>query len=147
MLIRVFGGVYFFLGVLKLQNLLFAKDAMLDYLQSPNPIFYFLTNKPILLAAAVVELIVGLFLMFPRMSLRTSAKMLVWVSAVTIGYKIGLTLVHYKGPCGCLLGINSLLPISIAAQKIIADVILGCAILLGICAMVSVKSEPPPDAG
>jgi hypothetical protein len=138
-IIRLFGLTYFVLGLLKLHGLLFPVDAMVDYLGMPNPILFFFTNQMVLITAAFIEIPVGLFILISKRELRTLAGVLLWITAIAICYKFGLAAVHYKGPCGCLLGINRFLPISTATQKSLSDIILVAALIASLTAMCYAK--------
>lgn len=137
--IRLFGVIYVALGLLKLHNLSFPRDVTLEYLHLANPIFPVATNQVILMFAGVVELIAGFFLVFFKGPLKTVSYTLLWLVGITFAYKIGLLIIQYKGPCGCMLGINKLLPISMATQKWLSDIILIAALITSVVSLLYAK--------
>ena len=104
------------LGHLKLLGLLERND----FLVLTNAIFAPLTNVTIVGIAGLVEIAVGLVALVSRKQL-TGAWLLLWLSCGMMAYKLGLALVGYKGPCGCLLGITRLVPLPTGLQREIAD--------------------------
>lgn len=139
-----------FIGIIKLHGLLFPAPEMREYLRLSNPIFFFLSNRIVLFAAALTEIGVGSFaLRSSHYSLRTRSGLLVWACVIALAYKLGLAVVHYKGPCGCLLGLNRFLPLTIGHQKALADVILISTLVLSLFAfgLTLLKRYQPKLAG
>lgn len=136
LLIRVVSLLYLSIGLLKLHGLAFPADTMGVYLGLSNPIVFFLTNRVILAAAALVEVIVGLAGLNLKLPLNLRAGFLFWLCIVAFAYKIGLAIVDYKGPCGCLLGLNRFLPLSVGTQKSLADIILIVTVFVSLAVLI-----------
>lgn len=131
-IVRCLGVTYLCLGILKLHGLLFPQEVMQAYLSVSNPIIPFLANQTVLMVAAAAEILVGLYVLFSRNSLSASCGLLLWLCAITMCYKLILVIVHYQGPCGCLLGIDRFLPIPIATQKLVSDIILLASLVISL---------------
>lgn len=123
-IIRFFALIYFVLGILKLHGILSPQEVMIEYLRLPNPIFSFLTNEMVLGFASALELFTGGYVLFSKNTNLFRSSMLLWLACITLFYKASLVVVHYKGPCGCLLGISRLLPISVSLQRSLSDLFL-----------------------
>ena len=122
--VRLLGFIFVCLGALKLQGILFPEGAVMEYLGLTNPIVFFLSNRTVLSLAAIVEVIIGIVAVRGQRPVSIRAGMLLWLALATLAYKTGLTLVHYHGPCGCLLGINRFLPLRAGTQRWVADFII-----------------------
>lgn len=147
--LRLMGGVFLMLGILKFLGLNFGTDHVVaSYLGFPNPIFGFLTNWTVFAIAACAEIAVGWHAL--RGNGLRRASFLLWISSAAVLYKIGLIYVKYRGPCGCLFGINTILPLSTATQRSVSDVILITAFLLSAVTMVycflSARHQPVEKA-
>jgi len=121
---RLFGLLLLALGTLKLLDLMFPSPKLLEYLSLANPILSLFSNRSVLFAASFVEICVGCYLLTSRQHVAIHSGLLLWLVVVALCYRIGLAAVHYKGPCGCLLGINRFMPLSTATQTVLAEVIL-----------------------
>lgn len=133
--LKVFGGVFVALGILKLHGLIFESNHLVsDYLGFPNPIFSVLTNWTVLALAACAELLVG-WQVLRRHGLGRAA-LLLWFCGAAILYKIGLIYVHYRGPCGCLFGIDSILPLPTGKQRTVSNFILLMTFLFAVITLV-----------
>jgi hypothetical protein len=139
MCLRLLGLTFLALGILKLHGLFYPETTMSEYLDLSNPIFSFLSNRVVLLGAAIAEICVGAGCLSPNADFRARSGSLLWLSAVTLAYKALLVVAKYEGPCGCLLGLNRFLPLSTSTQNGIADVIVivtfvvSLALLLAAC--------------
>jgi hypothetical protein len=116
---QIIGGLLVILGLLKIFGLFEANP----YLALHNPILPFVTNRVVIAMSALAEVLVGLSAL--RRSYSEYAPWLVmWLTLVMVTYKFLLALVGYKGPCGCLLGLTSLLPMSPKLQRSMAELLL-----------------------
>lgn len=128
-LVRGVGLLLFVIGVVKIHGLLAAKDAMRAWLDLGNPVLVFLPNRSVLVLGAVLEIVVG-WRTFRGRNLLASAVLLGWLSAALILYKIALGVVDYHGPCGCLFGLSSIVPLPVDVQRTVADsIVLGAFFL------------------
>jgi hypothetical protein len=135
--LSVFSFFYLCLGGLKLLGVTFAATAAQQaYLLLPNPIMFFLPNRAVLGVAAVLEICVGVYGLQPKRPVSRRAGLLLWLAAATIFYKMALVVVQYQGPCGCLYGINMLIPLRPDVQRWVADVISLSALLASVSALV-----------
>lgn len=68
-----------------------------------SPLFEFLTNRQLLLIAAVLELIVC-FAMIRKAAMSCVEKLgiIAWIASIFHFYRIGLYLIGFKGQCSCL---------------------------------------------
>jgi hypothetical protein len=127
---RVTGLVLCCLGLLKFHGLLFPDLMATEYLRVANPIFFVLPNRWVLALAAVLETYVGLLAMKAGYPVSLRAGLVLWLSLATVAYKAGLVLVRYEGPCGCLLGFNRFLPMTMRTQKLVITILLPALIIL-----------------
>jgi hypothetical protein len=134
--IRLLGLLFLGLGVLKLQAIVFPDIVWAEYLKIRNPIFFFVPNFYVFTLAGAAEVFVGINGLRGGSSLRWRAALLLWLSCATIAYKIALVFVHYKGPCGCLLGINRLLPLSISMQRTIAEALIISSLVVSLSVLI-----------
>jgi hypothetical protein len=122
-LMRLLGALYLSLGVLKVQGLAFPESTLEEYLRLPNPVLFFLSNRAVLGIGALLEVFIGTYGLRSHHTLTARAGLLLWLAGSSILYKIALVFVRYKGPCGCLLGVNRFLPLRMGTQREIADYI------------------------
>ncbi len=115
-LVRTLGGVLLALGNLKLVGLM-ERDG---FLVLPNPIFAPLTNAVVVGLAGVAEIVVGVLALGVRKPV-AGGWLLLWLGTSVLAYRAGLALVGYKGPCGCLVGLNRVVPLPTAVQQELAD--------------------------
>jgi hypothetical protein len=101
-----------------------------------NPIVFFLTNRTVLSLAAAAEIAVGAHALRSITPVSLRAAPLMWLACCALVYKVGLALVHYKGPCGCLLGINRFLPLRPGAQRWVSDVIVVVAVIVSVAVLI-----------
>ena len=132
----VFGILYTSLGILKLHGLIFPEDTMREYLRLSNPVIFFLANRTVLGFAALVEILVGMFVLRKGETVFARSGFLLWVTLAATAYRSALAHVHYNGPCGCLLGINRFLPISAKTQRSVADIILVATIVVAMVMLI-----------
>ncbi len=97
----------------------------LRILDQPDPLFTFLTNRELLLLAALLELGVAWFLF--RSSVGRSAKLLSipWIAAVFACYRCGLWAVGYGSTCSCLGHLTDPLGISPESADLVAKGVLA----------------------
>lgn len=132
MCVRLLGLIFLALGVLKMHALFYPEGAMREYLGIGNPILSFVPNRIVLLAAAFGEIMVGIYSYSRKSTLVMRSGLLLWFSFTALAYKLLLALVQYHGPCGCLLGINRFIPLSIGTQNWLADIIGIAAFLVSL---------------
>lgn len=135
-LIRLLGLFFLGLGVLELHAILFPDTVAAEYLKIRNPIVFFVPNFYVLTLAGAVEVFVGFNGLRGGNSLRWRAGLLLWLSCATIAYKVALIFVRYKGPCGCLLGINRFLPLSPSTQGTIADSLILSSFVISLLVLI-----------
>lgn len=128
-LVRITGLLYLCLGVLKLHGILFPQETMSEYLSFANPVIFIVSNWSVLCIAATIEVFIG-FCAWQNTSLRERSAMLLWLASSMLVYKIALIFVEYKGPCGCLFGINRFIPLATGTQRWIADIVTLYTLLL-----------------
>jgi hypothetical protein len=138
--IRLLGLLFCLIGVLKLHTLIFPDTALKEYLALPNPLFI-IPNKYLLLVAALVEIIVGFVTFRCLLTPKRIALLILWFSLAALAYKVSLALVHYEGPCGCLLGIHKLIPVSMKMQKWFTDILLLFSILVSILVIIECRLQ------
>jgi hypothetical protein len=123
---RGFGLLFCLLGLLKLHGLAFPDMVGQSYLLLPNALFSFISNRTVVAAAAAMELAIGFYCLKDK-PLIGKAGFMSWFVVCSLAYRYSLRLINYTGPCGCLLGVNRFLPMTIKTQRILADYILGAA--------------------
>lgn len=79
-------------------------------LSKPDPLFWFLSNRQMLVLAALLEMTIALIIFFHK-SVALRAKALVWISTMFVFYRVGLWWVGYKGDCPCFGHITDSLPL------------------------------------
>jgi hypothetical protein len=89
-----------------------------------NPLLDFLSNRQVLVVAAVVEIAVA-WVLLSAQSNRSRAFYLSWIVAVFISYRGGLWLIRAPEPCGCLGSIGQWLGISDAATNMLSLITLS----------------------
>jgi ABC-type branched-subunit amino acid transport system permease subunit len=144
--VRTIGVLLLALGSFKLLGIIYVKDPLLkSYLTFPNPIFSWESNGAVLTLAALIEIIAGWLAL--RRSGFYRAFILLWFASAALLYKIALIYVAYKGPCGCLFGINSILPLSVSTQRTVSDFILAATLVTGLIAVACwrLASRPEPS--
>lgn len=134
--VRLFGLVFLGLGLFKFQGILFPQATLREYLGFPNPIVFFLSNRTVLSFAALIELLVGIHSLRPGIAMSTRSGLLLWFAASTLAYKFALGFVHYKGPCGCLLGISRFLPFGANMQQTLASVVVLIALVVSLSVLI-----------
>ena len=72
-----------------------------DYFDQADSVFFFLTNRQMMIVAAALEIGVAVYILFaPSIKFRGLA--LLWLCALFILYKIGLDKTFATKPCSCL---------------------------------------------
>lgn len=125
------------LGTLKLLGSFVPTEVDRTYVRLSNPIFPFLSNQTVFFVASLAEIATGWFCMLGRNVLLRSFGLL-WFAIGALGYKVLLIFVNYSGPCGCLLGVNRLIPMSPKLQRTVADSMLATIFL--VAAVIFVQS-------
>jgi hypothetical protein len=129
------GLLFLALGILKLHSILFPDVLAGEFLGFSNPIFI-VANRNVLGISTILEIGVGVIALKGGKSLFVRSGLLLWLACSALAYKFALALVHYQGPCGCLLGINRFLPIPISTQNWLSDIILLVTILISLCILI-----------
>lgn len=141
-LVRASGAFLLLLGNLKLVGLM-ERDA---FLALPHAIFAPLTNVTVVGLAGVTEIAVGVLVLVCRKPV-AGAWLLLWLCTGMLAYKVGLALVGYNGPCGCLVGLNRLIPLPTAVQQEVADYlglgILGVSLWVIVCRWIRDRAPAP----
>jgi hypothetical protein len=88
-------------------------------LAQPDPLLGMLTNRQVLLLAAVLELLVIGLVVGERHRVRKAA-ILAWISSVFLAYRVGLQQIGYHGSCGCLGNITDTLGIAPATADLVS---------------------------
>lgn len=133
MLLQGTSVLLFLLGLVKLSGLVLARGEMGAYLDLVNPVIVFLPNRVVLTVAAMLEIGIGWY-GFREQDLLKRSVLFLWLSSTLILYKILLGVVDYDGPCGCLFGLSSLLPLETDTQRTLADLIVLDVFFLGLVA-------------
>lgn len=128
-----FGWVFVVLGILKLSGIILADSFNQTYLSLANPVFPVFTNRLVLAVGAMIEVGLGWFISRKSQS-SFRPLMLVWLCLVILAYRFLLGFVDYEGPCGCLFGINRLLPLSVPLQRALADFLVLGGLATGVLA-------------
>ena len=121
--IRGISLLFLLLGLLKLHGVMMAQGTFATFLQLPNPIVSFVSNGSVVSLAAVAEILIG-YRGLRAGSLTFRGSLLLWFVGGALLYKVALIYVNYRGPCGCLFGINKILPLSAGQQRSLSDLIL-----------------------
>jgi multisubunit Na+/H+ antiporter MnhF subunit len=130
--VALFGLLFLVLGILKGIGLAHYPEDQGPYLAWLNPVFPFLSNRAVIGAAAIMEICVGLYALRVTTRVALRASVLLWSVCVGIAYRILAIFAHYTGPCGCLFGITNIIPLRPGMQRLIADVIVACALLASV---------------
>jgi hypothetical protein len=131
MTVRLFSFLFIILGALKLLAVIFPNTVEVDeFLKFNNAIVPFIPNRYALTLAAITELFVGYFGLQRKNPLMIRSILLLWFSGVLLAYHIGLILIRYRGPCGCLLGINRIIPIRVGTQNSLAQIIMIATLIV-----------------
>lgn len=147
-LIRVLCLLFFLLGILKFHGLMFPSEAMREYLSLANPLLFFFSNRWVLYATALIEIVIGVCGLGGKdVSLTYRTGLLLWFTIVATAYKLSLILMHYQGPCGCLLGINKFLPMSTTAQRSLTNTLLVVTALASIFVLLYLRKLKPDVSG
>lgn len=121
---RACGLLFLVLGCLKLHGVIIPEETFSSYLALSNPLVFFLSNRAVLSLAGIAEITVGGIVLRRGIVPQQRAAILLWLSAVTLLYRFLLRFIDYHGPCGCLYGINRVLPLTTNQQRIMADILL-----------------------
>jgi hypothetical protein len=89
-----------------------------------DPLFWFLTNRQMMLVAAMFECGVGYRVWVSR-TLRARSLILFWFCAVVATYKVGLDATASSRPCSCLGVAGELLRLNNGQLELITWVLLG----------------------
>jgi hypothetical protein len=81
-------------------------------LSEPEPLLTFVTNRQIILLAAILELAILACLFSKRLHLTIKLLSVAWISTVFLAYRLSLWSIGYHGTCGCLGHITEALGIS-----------------------------------
>jgi len=114
--ILFFAGMLLLLGQLKIFGLLEKNP----YFSLSNPVFPFLSNGLVTFLAAAVEIGIGLWII-STLRYIVGAWLILWLSSGLFLYKLALGLIKYEGPCGCLLGLTRLIPMTPQRQRFVAS--------------------------
>jgi hypothetical protein len=127
--VRLLGVLFTLLGAAKLHGVILATDADSAFLDLQNPIVPLLANRSVMTVAALAEIVVGVCALSTRpVALR--AGLLLWLAISTLAYKVALAAIKYRGPCGCLLGVNRFIPLKPSTQQWLAEWIVLAAVIL-----------------
>ncbi|HEY3760933.1 MAG TPA: hypothetical protein VGN23_04235 [Verrucomicrobiae bacterium] len=144
--IQLISLTFILLGFLKFLAIVFPKTIEIeDFLKFGNAIFPFIPNAYLLAAAAIVEVLVGWFCLQRKNSLLLRSIFILWFSAAVLLYEMGLVMIRYRGPCGCLLGINRIIPIQVSTQNALAQDIIIASFLITSAVMIYARRSQPAD--
>lgn len=114
--ILFFAGLLVLLGQLKIFGLLEKNP----YFSLSNPLFPFLPNGLVTFFAAAVEMGIGIWII-STLRYIMGAWLILWLSSGLFLYKLALALIKYEGPCGCLIGLTRIIPMTPQRQRLIAS--------------------------
>lgn len=137
LLLCLAGSVLFLTGAAKL----IAAGGSARLLERPDPLLM-LTNKQVLLAVGVLEVLLSGYLFFGR-NLLLKAGLTTWIATNFGLYKLGLLWMGNKQPCGCLGKISDALGISPATATNLANIALGYLLVTGILSLVILLKRRP----
>ena len=93
-------------------------------LSRPNPLFSFLTNRQVMLIAAILEVVVVYCAVFSD-QLDRGLWGVGWLGTVFFAYRAGLWGVGYSAPCSCLGGFTEAIGLPQDMPNVIMEVVLG----------------------
>lgn len=134
--VGVLGFIFFVLGTMKLHGLFFSDGHYSVYLTLSNPVFPFISNRVVLGSAALLEIWVGYMLIAGKGRPFRGGGLLLWMCVVILAYRFLLRFIDYQGPCGCLFGINILLPLDEMQQRTLSDFVVIIGFFAGLLATI-----------
>lgn len=100
-----------------------------EILKMPDPLFTDLSNRTLLVLAAVMELSVVVYICRSNVSYLRRIGAIVWIATVFLSYRFGLIYTGNRGGCKCLGNIGDSLRLSPAALDLVASSILAYLLL------------------
>lgn len=134
--VGVLGFIFFVLGAIKLHGVSFSDGHYSVYLALSNPLFPFVSNRVVLGGAALLEIGVGYMLITGKGRPFRGGVVLLWMCVVILAYRFLLRFIDYQGPCGCLFGINNLLPLDEMQQRTLSDFVVLTGFFVGLLATI-----------